>query len=168
MGVLLYCFKVVIVLKKIISKEQVQIPTSAVSVNTAEIGYNKGPLYSNSFSICSAVILDYGDNAFLAHALPPIFSSSGDMLHYDGVVEGLIEESKKRNLDPKKGLAIVNTYSRRSLNKLVRELKKYDIPVRVVKTKPSAKKLVSTGFLRNVLYLPKSDSLIIYSTKFPK
>lgn len=139
--------------QKLIPHKKFQVPDSALNVQwdggTLDVGYNKGPLYSKNFFSCSALILDYGEDALLSH-------SSWSY----GLVDSLIKESKKRGLDPKESFAVVNGGKRQSLNEIVKDLKKNNIPI---KKKIKNFRTLKRGIGRNIIYFPKQNSLKIYS-----
>jgi len=140
---------------------EIEIPSSAKKVSTGWFEYNKCPLYSGYFFGCSAIILDYGDDAFFAHAYP------NDKLRWktkDKAIEILIQESKKRNLNPEESFAVVHAGTEQSLKDILFDLKKNNIPIRIANrlSETLDDSLNEKHIPRNVLYFPKSDSLIVY------
>ncbi|HLD57536.1 MAG TPA: hypothetical protein VJA47_04470 [archaeon] len=102
--------------------------SETVSVGWGEIGYNNGPLESKGFHYCSAVILDYGNEALLAHA----FQS----FHYKSctatVADDLVRESRKHGLYPKSAEAILNIGNKDDLEQIEGGLREHGIRIREV------------------------------------
>ncbi len=132
-----------------------------VEVQTAGMRYNDGPLETRELVNCSAVILDFGKSAIMAHALP--LEKRGDWI-VDGdkgittgnVVDYLLKDAKLRGLDYRKGHAIVNAGSDEALAFIVKDLRAAGITIAEANTKLAPG---SNGISRMVGYDPKSKKL---------
>src|SRR3989344_6424779 len=86
-----------------------------IIVQTGEIRYSSGkPLYSPFFSICSAIIFDYQNQAFMIHAVPaqrkyPMLLERalkmGDhtTLSTGNAIDILLRYAEEKGIDPRKG-----------------------------------------------------------------
>lgn len=117
-----------------------------VYVEWGRIGYNKGPLYSDGFTVCSAVGLSNGEEGFLAHAYPigSIFSEVGSV----DVVDKLVEAAEQRDIDPATCHAFVSAGDQEYFDRIVGDLRKRGIPIRSASI---------NGHLRDVRFDPVQD-----------
>ncbi len=136
--------------------------SETVNVGWGEIGYNRGPLTSERFSSCSAVILDYGDEALLAHSFNGEYGpTSFDQICTGNVVNRLVEESGRRGFYLRMSKAIVNAGWETDLRKIIGDLEKYGIRVQEANFSE-----FEFGFERDVHYDPESDLLSIKNRVF--
>ena len=141
-----------------------------VDVSTGQVGYSQGrKIKSDQFGLCSALILDYGDNAIMAHAIPSsdsrIFEgfyldmSGRYQMFTDNVVEKSVKELNKMNIPLSSVEAIVNSGEPKGLKEITNKLNEYRIKIR--KTS-----LESNGECRerSVRYDPQGDTLKVVHT----
>jgi hypothetical protein len=133
---------------------------SAKNVDTGKIEFSNGPLESLDFCHCSAVIFDFGDSALFAHALPGPTDACPSLVDLTNVVERLIDESHKRNLDIQQCKAVIYTDNWNRRDYLERKLKSKGIQL-------GTRAYVNTGFFNNVYYHPERDILYIYPSIYP-
>jgi hypothetical protein len=100
------------------------IPTGSYSFGQKIASYD--------FAGCSAIAIDYGDSAVFAHAIP---GGSMDLIDYScigscDVVDTLVKKLKDRGIDYSKSFAVVNAGIKQSLDSIMSDLKKYNIPVK--------------------------------------
>lgn len=124
-----------------------------INVPAGEYRLSEEQLRSEGFSICSGVILDYGDGAIMAHVLPS-FQSPRDSNYVNtrNVVSNLTRELESRGVNPKSCQAIVNAGMVESLYRI-----KQDLLDRGILVKESS--LEEKG--RNLTYDPKRNDLTI-------
>ncbi len=128
-------------------------------VSEGRIEYNKGPLISHGFYGCSAVILDFGEEALMAHAYPQrAYGRSkhreSDLVGYDTVVTELVEDARRRGLDLKHARAFVNFGEDSSRKKIMSDLFLRGIYV--------AHEEFNREKDRVIHYDPKHDSMTVY------
>ena len=132
--------------------------TETVKVEWGKIGYNIGPLESKGFHHCSAVILDYGDSAFLAHAFPDFYHKVCSVT----IVDELVRESRRRGLSPENAEAILNIGNKDDLEIIERGLRKYGIRIRqIVTDEPS-----DIEDSRDIRFDPSLDSIRVTPTAY--
>ncbi len=132
-------------------------------VRTGRIGYNKGPIESRNFMDCSAVILDYNNEALFAHAIPEHsldlrdFSAVGA---YD-VVDTLVKEAKIKGFDLSETIAHINAGDKELLDSILNDLQKYKIKVETAQIKYPNWREKSGAGIRDAIYFPSQDRLEI-------
>ena len=132
--------------------------TETVNVEWGKIWYNRGPLESKGFHYCNAVILDYGDSAFLAHAFPDFYHKVCSVT----VVDELVRESRKRGFSPENAEAILNIGHKDDLEIIKRDLRKYGIRIRqIVIDEPE-----DIQYSRDIHYDPSLDSIRVTPTAY--
>ncbi|MBW2992037.1 hypothetical protein KY345_02350 [Candidatus Woesearchaeota archaeon] len=122
-----------------------------VEVEIGYIKYNKGPIVSNNFFRCSAVILDYNNEAVFAHAMPKT-----GYVKVDNVVDLAVREAKRRDFDLRKTKAFVNTWNDEYKERILRDLKRYGIRVEEAKAE-----YYGHDLKKDMIYNPRKDSLHI-------
>jgi hypothetical protein len=136
-----------------------------VRVKTGGIGYSDGRLVSSGFYYCSAVILDFGKSALMAHALPAYdlrYPSSRVVFVYNDCMEAsvgsivnvLIEESRILGLDPKGGSALINAGMKKSLDLLVSDFESAGIAILEASSSTTFKR-------RRVEYDPRHRKMLV-------
>ncbi len=136
--------------------------SETVNVGWGEIGYNRGPLASERFSSCSAVVLDYGNEALLAHSFNGEYGPTNfNQICTGNVVDKLVEESRRRGFYLRTSKAIVNTVCEPDLRKIISDLEKYGIHLQEANLSE-----FKFGFERDVHYDPESDLLSIKNRVF--
>lgn len=128
-----------------------------VEVPISELRYvNNQKLRSADFTVCSAVILDYGDSGVMAHVKP--YRNNKETIDAENVVTYLSDELRKHGIDPRKSEAIVNTGFSLSLESIKQQLKKEGIKLRSFSLETR---------LRDVEYNPKSNELNVFYKNNP-
>jgi hypothetical protein len=138
-------------------------------VTQAQLIYSSKPVESKGFWNCSAVIMDYGDEAVFAHAWPTSFDAGRfwgsleeqyrregyPLITVDNVVEEIGKEAKRNDLE--KGEAIVIGYNE-EVQIVVNDLRKKGIKIRKVLTREDLRK---ESCAIDVIYDPATDYLEI-------
>ncbi len=134
-----------------------------VSVDWGKLCYNRGPLSSEDYHACSAVALDCGDDGFLAHAFPP--TGPIQVVTVNNVVEKIVGDCRRRNINPQNGQAFINAGSVKDLQQLVEDFTKQGIPIKVANTNraPSPEDISLQG--RSVYFDPLTDTFHVYMCK---
>ena len=114
--------------------------------------YNRGPLRSDSYFTCSAVALDCGEDGFLAHAYPV----SGPINVYN-VVDELVVRCRRLDIEPRSCQALVNAGKEHDLQRLVEDLARNGIPIRVANKKGAPKPSDRNPKGRSVYFNPRTD-----------
>ena len=113
---------------------------------------------SKGFHYCNAVILDYGDSAFLAHAFPDFYHKVCSVT----VVDELVRESRKRGFSPENAEAILNIGHKDDLEIIKRDLRKYGIRIREAAI-DEPRDIESS---RDIRFDPSSDSTRVTPAKY--
>jgi len=142
-------------------------------VKTGEVEYNKGNLVSYDFVRCSAVTMDYGDSALMAHAIPLYDSkllklAEGKSITVGGVVDSLIDKSKELGLNPEEAGAYVNAGDEKSLKIITEKLKGKNIPIIEAKIRYEKGHKPNSGDHRTILYSPSKNKFKVFKeSRFP-
>lgn len=141
-------------------------------VKVGEGRYNQGNLVSYDFVRCSAVVFDYGENALMAHALPllaPEFDFMGKkLITSGGVVDYLINESKKYGLNPDEAEVYVNSGDQISLDKIIETLESSNLTIKEGKFRFKEGYNPQSSDSRIVLYDPHENKLSVFKdSEFP-
>jgi len=146
-------------LVKILHRAEGPVLEPTVHVDMGQIGYGKGPIKSDHFHDCSAVVLDFGeDGAFFAHATPHnvrgdyVTLELSDDVRADDVVLLLIKEARKRRFDSGNSQAVVNAINEEFLDVIVGNFEREGIPIRYAEITPYA---------RNITYNPNNGRLLV-------
>jgi ribosome-associated translation inhibitor RaiA len=131
-----------------------------MAVGPGEICYNRGPLESMGFIDCSAVILDFGNSALMAHAYKN--PSKYNFVSTDDVVDKMLDEANKKNLKADGCEAIVDAGCDEALVKITKELRKHGIKVRIADTRGAPRDEFSIRY-RDVRYDPLTERVTIDS-----
>lgn len=121
---------------------------------------NNDMLYSEGYFGCSALVIDYGDGALLAHALPESEEhwrgrnlNTISYLHTDNVVEQTVGYIRNNGINPKSCFAIVDAGQEKDMKIILRDLRHEGIRV---------KKSMCANFKgRNVSYTPSDNKLYV-------
>ncbi len=135
-----------------------------LKVMTGKIDYNRGVIYSEEFYHCSGVILDFGDDALMAHSLPkPVLEEYGYVfdLHVNNVVERLTEEAGSRGLEISEATAYVNGGSREYLDIVCSDLAEKNIPIADSNIDLS-EDFMGVSLPRSVWFDPAQDSMLVF------
>lgn len=118
-----------------------------------KISYNRGPIQSDGFYWCSAVILDYENKAIYTH----------DLAHFSGnktdVVNKIVKEANKRGFELDKSFAIINAGRPCDLESISNDFKEYGIEIRCANTTYTSADGMTGP--RKVRYDPKENKLEI-------
>ena len=112
----------------VLKKSKDSTNSNTVNVGWGEIGYSRGPLQSDGFQGCSAVALGNGEEGFLAHAYCIV--DKGYEVDFENVVDKLVEEAMRRNIDLADFHAFVSAGSRGHMDIISRDLRRKGILVR--------------------------------------
>ena len=127
-----------------------------VYVPIGRVGYTENKtLVSEDFKYCNALILDSGDQALLAHALPGS-TRLASPYNAQTVVNYLLEDLEKHGMNPDSVEAIVNAGSERDLELILGDLREKGIKVREASYDTSNGK-----YIRDVRYNPVTDDLSV-------
>ncbi|MEK6859214.1 MAG: hypothetical protein AABX54_00215 [Nanoarchaeota archaeon] len=141
----------------------------ALEVRVGKMEYAHGPLISHDLTNCSAVILDFGEDALMAHALPVqsydyytlegstySTSSSSDrhFIGYNTCIDELVDEVQRRNLDIKNSEAIISFGRDFPKEQILNKLSQKGIKIKELHYSDSLKS-------RSVIYSPKLNKLVI-------
>lgn len=138
-----------------------------VEVKVGKIGYSRGPLVSHDFANCSAVILDFGDEALMAHVIPVdtlAYGWTGPSDHYVGYADfmgELTKEAQIRNLNMKRVEAIVSFGRESPKERILESLLKKGIKIREIEDS-------HLNEIRSVLYDPKPNRLRVANSDSPE
>lgn len=107
-----------------------------ITVPVGEIRASTGPdFYSSKFAFCSAVVLDYGDEALFAHATPESpLGASTISIDTTKVVNSLVKRMITNQIQPSNPKAYINAGSQKALDLISKELTNYGIEVAVANT----------------------------------
>jgi hypothetical protein len=108
--------------------------TRTTNVPVGNLRFSRGKILSSKdFSVCSAVVLDYQENAVMAHTPPfrrPIpYSQNSDKLNSINVVEKLAQKLLEEGIDPEESQAFVSAGSERSFVNIYFALRERGIPI---------------------------------------
>ena len=141
-----------------------------VVVRAGRAEYNQGNLVSYGFGECSAVVLDYGNSAIMAHAVPllgknidiqlSVLNRKNKTITSGGVVDYLLEESAERGLNPKRAQAHVISGNQKSLERIVSDLKLQGIAI--VQASLRDDKSTIKEELSTILYSPSEDKMTVF------
>lgn len=124
-----------------------------VDVPVGEYRISGNTLSSDGFSVCSGVILDYGDGAIMAHAPPSVMARYIPIgVNTRNVVSTLNRELRNKHIDPTECQAIVNAGTVESLYRIKKDLAEIGVSIREEALEKEA---------RNLIYNPKTNELII-------
>ena len=100
-------------------------------VETGRLEYNQGSLVSYEFVRCSSVVFDYGNSAFMAHAVPypekELRYGDETFVTTTGVIDSLVKASEKQGFNPKNAKVYVNAGTEEALKKITKELQSKNI-----------------------------------------
>ena len=120
-------------------------------VPVGNIGFNEGPIYSEKFAYCSAVVLDFGKcGAFLAHCLPQLenpLSYDNGAVHSYNFLDWLKAEAEMKGLDIKTARAFVNAGSSEFLEMILEKLEKEGIAIIEANTEGAPESIKPTSCL---------------------
>jgi hypothetical protein len=129
------------------------------------ITYHSGALTSEGFLGCSAVVLDWGEEAIMAHALPylrPNLIRRGVTLFTaGGVVERLIDESSKYGLNPKDAEAHINSGDKKSLLRIIKNLENNSIKIAKAELRFQDEYLPKFSSPKTLTYIPTKNKFYI-------
>jgi len=137
------------------------IKEKPIEVPVGRIKHNSGPLISHGFTLCSALILDFGNEAIMAHALPlgtPGHIYKGPYATQRTVVQKILEKTLEKGLDFSKAKAIIHTGEKETLERISADLSKFKIPIEVTNLHKDPSKD------RTILYDPSTSYLGIRRT----
>ncbi len=132
---------------------ETNIESNSVSVPWGEFGYttNTKDIHSKGYASCSAVVIDDGDGAILAHAFP---SEGVEFLQYsvdaENVVDKTIGDLRAKGVDVASCRAFVSAGNKKDLNEIVSDLRDYKIEIDFIS--------LDEGIARNIKYSPKSNN----------
>ncbi len=121
-------------------------------VSSGQIGHNNGPLRSDGFYHCCAVVLDFGSSgAFLAHAYPET-EDSEEYTCIVNVARRLAMKARRMGFAMAESKAFVSAYKEEYRDRIIEDLREVGIPVIESSIEP---------YGRNVIYNPKEGQLRI-------
>jgi len=133
-----------------------------VEVPINKVGYSsKDPLVSHDFANCSAIILDFGDDALMGHAFP--IDDRKSESYTELFIENMIEEAHKRNLNFDGVEAIISFGRASPREKVLGSLLENGIKIREIDDSYR-----DSRESRSVLYYPRSDELYVADSDSPK
>jgi len=138
------------------------------NINIGELAYSTEMLHSDGYSGCSALILDHGPGAVMAHAHPGYEADSAynpkigaydprQLINAHDVVERSLFELKVRKIGTKNLKAIVHAGNPEDLDRIVKNLQKNGIKIKYAKLKKDFPD--SIGCSRDIYYNPKTNHL---------
>lgn len=136
-----------------------------VEVLAGEVGYAEGrSLRSEGFQSCTALILDAGNYAVMAHSLPAteyegdsFFSAKPEgSTRAENVVERAVRELEKNGIEPGKYWAIVHAGQESAYKHILDDLKRRGIPVRLANLDKE-----TVARIRDIDYNPMDDEMTV-------
>lgn len=130
-----------------------------IKIETGEVGYtSSAPIESHGFNECSALILDTGEGAIMAHAfyITPRgaknpYRSSGYIVDIGNAVDKSVEELSKYGINPQDCEAIIVAGTEDAMETLKGDLSRFSIPIRTAR--------VGKGDSRSVSYNSRTNTL---------
>ncbi len=133
-----------------------------IAVETGHLAYSNGRSFiSRYFYGCSAVVVDCGNKAVFAHAMPPVRPNSEDAVNVYNVARKIDEEIRNRTMNKDRCEAIINAGGDQYLGILVRDISERGIRIRRADNG-------NNGFARDVFYDPLTNELVVYYNTLPQ
>ena len=125
-------------------------------------------LISDKFGLCTALILDHGQGALLAHAVPSDDVGVLETLYFTSdiftgnAVEKSVEELARRGIPTRNVKAIVHAGEGKGLDRIIDDLHQREIKISYIHLEPER-----SFRHRSIEYNPLNDNLNVEFTPYP-